>query len=74
MSFVPDTTDPQFASKWSDVPCSERDFSAAPSPADGLPLAVSTCSAAVDDPEKGSLNKPDRLEWFRDRGFGIFIH
>jgi len=37
-------------------------------------LAVSTCSAAVDDPEKGSLNKPERLEWFRDQGFGLFIH
>jgi alpha-L-fucosidase len=22
----------------------------------------------------GSLNKPDRLEWFRDQGFGMFIH
>ncbi len=22
----------------------------------------------------GSLNKPDRLEWFRDQGFGLFIH
>src|SRR5204863_5681654 len=30
--------------------------------------------AAEDDPEKGSLNKPDRLEWFRDQGFGLFIH
>ncbi|WP_263417698.1 alpha-L-fucosidase [Terriglobus albidus] len=29
---------------------------------------------AEDDPEKGSLNKPDRLEWFRDQGFGLFIH
>ena len=37
-------------------------------------LAVSTCCAAVDDPEKGSLNKPERLEWFRDQGFGLFIH
>ncbi len=25
-------------------------------------------------PEVGSLNKPDRLEWFRDQGFGLFIH
>ena len=30
--------------------------------------------AAVDDPEVGSLNKPERLEWFRDQGFGLFIH
>ncbi|MBI4876064.1 MAG: alpha-L-fucosidase [Acidobacteria bacterium] len=22
----------------------------------------------------GSLNKPERLEWFRDQGFGLFIH
>ena len=21
-----------------------------------------------------SLNKPDRVEWFRDQGFGLFIH
>src|SRR5271168_3821742 len=32
------------------------------------------CSAATDDPEVGSLNKPERLEWFRDQGFGLFIH
>src|ERR1035437_5580205 len=25
-------------------------------------------------PEVGSLNKPERLEWFRDQGFGLFIH
>src|SRR5580704_4777317 len=31
-------------------------------------------SAATDDPEVGSLNKPERLEWFRDQGFGLFIH
>ncbi len=37
-------------------------------------LLALTCSAAVDDPEVGSLNKPDRLEWFRDQGFGLFIH
>jgi len=36
--------------------------------------AVSTCSAAVDEPDKGSLNKPERMEWFRDQGFGLFIH
>ncbi len=29
---------------------------------------------AEDDPEKGSLNHPDRLEWFRDQGFGLFVH
>jgi alpha-L-fucosidase len=26
------------------------------------------------NPEIGSLNQPDRLEWFRDQGFGLFIH
>jgi alpha-L-fucosidase len=26
------------------------------------------------DPTIGSRNKPDRLEWFRDQGFGLFIH
>lgn len=29
---------------------------------------------AQNNPEEGSLNKPDRLEWFRDQGFGLFIH
>jgi len=24
--------------------------------------------------EKGSRNRPERLEWFRDLGFGLFIH
>lgn len=27
-----------------------------------------------EDPEVGSLNQPERLEWFRDQGFGLFIH
>src|SRR5580692_13194214 len=31
-------------------------------------------NAATDDPEIGSLNKQDRLDWFRDQGFGLFIH
>jgi alpha-L-fucosidase len=31
-------------------------------------------SAAADDPEIGSLNRQDRLDWFRDQGFGLFIH
>lgn len=30
--------------------------------------------AAVQDPSAGSLNKTERLEWFRDLGFGLFIH
>lgn len=38
-------------------------------------LAVSICSAAPEDhPEQGSLNKPERLDWYRDQGFGLFIH
>ncbi|MGO4515028.1 alpha-L-fucosidase [Terriglobus sp. 2YAB30_2] len=42
-----------------------------------LSLILVSCplaGIAEDDPEKGSLNKPDRLEWFRDQGFGLFIH
>jgi len=35
-------------------------------------LIVSHVSAA--DALPGSLNQPDRLEWFRDQGFGLFIH
>ena len=30
--------------------------------------------AAVSDASAGSLNRPERLEWFRDQGFGLFIH
>jgi alpha-L-fucosidase len=29
---------------------------------------------AQGDVPPGSLNKPERLEWFRDQGFGLFIH
>jgi alpha-L-fucosidase len=29
---------------------------------------------AQRDIPPGSLNKPERLEWFRDLGFGMFIH
>src|SRR6201985_3269431 len=36
-------------------------------------LLLGTCHAA-DDPEVGSLNKQERLDWFRDQGFGLFIH
>jgi len=37
----------------------------------GQPQAI----AQLDpNPEIGSLNKPDRIEWFRDQGFGLFIH
>ena len=37
-------------------------------------LLVSSSAAVADDPEQGSLNKQERLEWFRDQGFGLFIH
>lgn len=47
-------------------------------------LAVFALTAAMISPAArpevtqdlapGSLNKPERLEWFRDQGFGIFIH
>src|SRR5271165_6722142 len=37
-------------------------------------LFLLPCSAAADDPEVGSLNKQERLEWFSDQGFGLFIH
>jgi len=36
--------------------------------------AVYAAAQRESDPEKGSLNKQDRLEWFRDQGFGLFIH
>jgi len=29
---------------------------------------------AQDDPTPGSKNRAERLEWFRDQGFGLFIH
>ena len=29
---------------------------------------------AQRDIPPGSLNQPERLEWFRDQGFGMFIH
>ena len=38
------------------------------------PCSAVTASATEDNPELGSLNRPERLEWFRDQGFGLFIH
>jgi alpha-L-fucosidase len=35
---------------------------------------LAATAAAQRDPSEGSLNKPERLEWFRDLGFGLFIH
>jgi alpha-L-fucosidase len=40
----------------------------------GLSCTVSLCAQMSSTPEVGSLNKADRLEWFRDQGFGLFIH
>jgi alpha-L-fucosidase len=40
-------------------------------------LATAGCIVpcfAQDDPTVGSRNSPERLEWFRDQGFGLFIH
>jgi len=37
----------------------------------GQPLGVAQTNS---NPEEGSLNKADRVEWFRDQGFGLFIH
>lgn len=39
-----------------------------------LSLAGLGTAAAQDDPNVGSRNLPARLDWFRDQGFGIFIH
>jgi alpha-L-fucosidase len=35
---------------------------------------VSAMASAAPPPAAGSRNKPERLEWFRDAGFGLFIH
>ena len=40
-------------------------------------LFLAACAmpcVAQDDPTAGSHNQDDRLEWFRDQGFGLFIH
>ena len=38
-------------------------------------FALCCCGrAAIQDATVGSLNQPERLEWFRDQGFGLFIH
>src|ERR1043166_717068 len=40
-----------------------------------IALMAAMASAQRDrDPSVGSMNKPERLEWFRDLGFGLFIH
>jgi alpha-L-fucosidase len=37
-------------------------------------LLFSAVLPAQRDIPPGSLNQPERLEWFRDQGFGMFIH
>jgi alpha-L-fucosidase len=37
-------------------------------------LAVALVSVGQNLTPPGSLNKPEQLEWFRDLGFGLFIH
>jgi alpha-L-fucosidase len=37
-------------------------------------LLLVSALAAQDKLPPGSLNKAERLEWFRDQGFGLFIH
>jgi len=39
-----------------------------------LTLLAAGAASAPGQVEKGSRNKPERLEWFRDLGFGLFIH
>ena len=41
-----------------------------------VPLLLAAISGLGQDSltPPGSLNKPERLEWFRDIGFGLFIH
>src|SRR4051812_2107901 len=41
--------------------------------------AVGVCFVCLDaaqeaKPDPGNLNRADRVEWFRDIGFGMFIH
>src|SRR3954451_24453880 len=41
-----------------------------------VPLLLAAVSGLSQDrlTPRGSLNKHERLEWFRDIGFGLFIH
>jgi alpha-L-fucosidase len=40
-----------------------------------LTLCCATATVcAQEDPTAGSRNRAERLEWFRDQGFGLFIH
>ncbi len=40
----------------------------------GCFCVVALTTGQTVDPIVGSLNRPDRVEWFRDMGFGMFIH
>ena len=40
----------------------------------GAILLLTAAAAAQNDPTAGSRNTPERLEAFRDLGFGLFIH
>lgn len=35
---------------------------------------LTLCLSALLTAGAGAQNQPDRLEWFRDQGFGLFIH
>ena len=37
-------------------------------------LAMAGAGAVFAQGQPGAGNRPDRLEWFRDQGFGMFIH
>ncbi len=39
-----------------------------------LAFLLFVLTAAAQPIPPGSLNKPERLDWFRDLGFGLFIH
>jgi alpha-L-fucosidase len=40
----------------------------------GVLTAALAFGQSTHDADPGSLNKAERLEWFRDQGFGMFIH
>src|SRR6476646_9674428 len=37
-------------------------------------VLTAALTAAALAAQSGPGNKPERLEWFRDQGFGLFIH
>lgn len=40
----------------------------------GFAILFSQAGYAQNDPTIGSRNKPERIEWFEDQGFGLFVH